>query len=224
MPASVPPAADPAVASTPISRVQVPGSGHGVIDDLQGLLLATLVSSMGLAILAHDNLLVGGMAGLSLLLHYQFDWPFSLVFVLGNLPFYWLSIRRMGWEFSLKTFLAVAACGALTDLLPQWIDITFSGDSALMSAVIGGCLTGLGILFFIRHRASLGGIGILAIYLQQSRGWNAGVFQLVYDLLLMAVALLVLPGSNVAYSVIGAVLIGIVLGFNHRPGRYHGRC
>ncbi|WP_057636593.1 YitT family protein [Stenotrophomonas ginsengisoli] len=223
MPASVPPAADTAVAPTS-SKASLPLAGHGVIDDIQGLLLATLVSSLGLAVLAHDNLLVGGMAGLSLLLHYAFDWPFSVVFVLGNLPFYWLSVRRMGWEFTLKTFAAVAACGALTDLLPRWIDITFSGDSALMSAVIGGCLTGLGILFFVRHRASLGGIGILAIYLQQSRGWNAGLFQLCYDLVLMAVALLVLPASNVAYSVIAALLIGMVLGFNHRPGRYQGRC
>ena len=223
MPASVPPAADTAVAPTS-SKARPPMAGHGVADDIQGLLLATLTASLGLAILAHDNLLVGGMAGLSLLLHYAFDWPFSVVFVLGNLPFYWLSVRRMGWEFTLKTFAAVAACGALTDLVPRWIDITFSGDSALMSAVIGGCLTGLGILFFVRHRASLGGIGILAIYLQQSRGWNAGLFQLGYDLVLMAVALLVLPASNVAYSVIAALLIGMVLGFNHRPGRYQGRC
>lgn len=224
MPASAPPAADPAVTPNSPSRVQAPGGDHGLIDDTQGLLLATLVSSMGLAILAHDNLLVGGMAGLSLLMHYAFDWPFSLVFVIGNLPFYWLSVRRMGWEFTLKTFVAIAAVGALTDLMPRWVDISFAGDSALMSAVIGGCLTGLGILFFVRHRASLGGVGILAIYLQQSRGWNAGLFQLVYDLILMAVALLVLPASNVGYSVLGAVLIGIVLGFNHRPGRYQGRC
>jgi len=223
MPASVPPAADPAVAPTS-SRAARPLAAHGVIDDIQGLLLATMVSSMGLAVLANDNLLVGGMAGLSLLLHYAFDWPFSVVFVLGNLPFYWLAVRRMGWEFTIKTFVAIAACGALTDVLPHWVDIRFSGDSALISAVIGGCLTGLGILFYIRHRASLGGIGILAIYLQQSRGWNAGLFQLGYDLVLMAVALLVLPASNVAYSVIVAVLIGIVLGFNHRPGRYQGRC
>ena len=49
-------------------------------------------------------------------------------------------------------------------------------------------------------------------------------FRRAYDLVLMAVALLVLPASNVAYSVIGAILIGVVLGFNHRPGRYQGRC
>lgn len=221
MPASAPPAADLAESST-LSVTQEKPRTHGLIDDAQGLMLATLVGSMGLAVLAHDNLLVGGMAGLSLLLHYTFGWKFSVVFVLGNLPFYWLSLRRMGWEFTLKTFVAVAACGALTDLLPRWIGLHFAGDSALISAVMGGVLTGLGILFFVRHRASLGGVGILAVYLQQTRGWNAGVFQLCYDLLLMAVALLVLPASNVAYSVLGVLLVGIVLGFNHRPGRYRG--
>lgn len=221
MSVSVPPANDPAVrspSSLPASRARV----HGLFDDVQGLLLATLVGSMGLAVLAHDNLLVGGMAGLSLLLHYAFGWKFSVVFILGNLPFYWLSVRRMGWEFTLKTFLAVAACGAMTDLLPHWIRISFLVDSALMSSLIGGVLTGLGILFFIRHRASLGGVGILAFYLQQSRGWNAGLFQLVYDLCLMATALLILPAGNVMYSALGVILVSIVLGFNHRPGRYNG--
>lgn len=219
MPASASPAPADTAAERPVAAT---GRSHGLMDDAQGLLLAMMVGSMGLAVLAHDNLLVGGMAGLSLLLHYAFGWKFSMVFILGNLPFYWLSVRRMGWEFTLKTFVAVAACGALTDWLPHWIRINFLVDSALMSATIGGVLTGLGILFFIRHRASLGGVGILAVYLQQTRGWNAGLFQLGYDLLLMAAALFVLPAGNVMYSVVGVVLIGIVLGFNHRPGRYRG--
>lgn len=216
-----PPAADQVAPPAPSAPPAGSPGGHGLIDDLQGLLLATLVGSMGLAVLAHDNLLVGGIAGLSLLLHYAFGWKFSLVFVLANLPFYWLAVRRMGWAFTLKTFAAVAACGALTDLLPHWIALRFSGDSALLSALIGGVLCGLGILFFIRHRATLGGVGILAVYLQQTRGWNAGLVQLIYDLALMAAALLVLPAGNVLYSVLGVVLVGVVIGFNHRPGRYN---
>lgn len=221
MSVSAPSPADPVTPPASPRSSREPRS-HRLVDDIQGLLLATLVASMGLAVLAHDNLLVGGMAGLSLLLHYAFGWKFSLVFVLSNLPFYWLSVRRMGWEFTIKTFAAVAACGLLTDVLPHWIQISFLGDSALMSSLIGGVLTGLGILFFVRHRASLGGVGILAFYLQQSRGWNAGLFQLIYDLALMALALLILPTGNVLYSALGVILVSVVLGFNHRPGRYNG--
>ncbi len=67
----------------------------------------------------------------------------------------------------------------LTDLLPRWID--FSHINPLYSAIVGGALSGLGILFFIRHRASLGGIGILAVYLQRTpwleRGQGADVLR-----------------------------------------------
>lgn len=193
---------------------------HSIAEDVQGMVLATMVASLGLAIFAKSGLMIGGMAGMAFLLHYALDWNFGVVFVLVNLPFYWVAVRRMGWEFTLKTFAAVTACGVLTDLLPRWID--FSHINPLYSAIVGGALSGLGILFFIRHRASLGGIGILAVYLQRTRGWSAGKVQMSYDACLMVAAFFVLSPSKVLYSAIGAVVLSLVLMFNHRPGRYMG--
>lgn len=193
---------------------------HSPADDVQGMVLATLIASLGLAIFAKGGLMIGGMAGFAFLLHYALDWNFGLVFVLVNLPFYWIGVRRMGWEFTLKTFAAVTACGVLTNILPQWAD--FSHMSPLYSALVGGALSGLGILFFIRHRGSLGGIGILAVYLQRTRGWSAGKVQLTHDALLMMAAFSVLSPSKVMYSALGALVLSLVLMFNHRPGRYMG--
>lgn len=193
---------------------------HSHAEDVQGMVLATLVASLGLAIFAKGGLMIGGMAGLAFLIHYTAGWNFGLVFVLVNLPFYWVAVRRMGWEFTLKTFAAVTACGLLTDLLPRWAD--FAHIAPLYSALVGGALAGLGILFFIRHRASLGGIGILAVYLQRTRGWSAGKVQMSFDAMLMLVAFSVLTPTQVMYSAIGAVVLSLVLMFNHRPGRYMG--
>ena len=193
---------------------------HSVAEDVQGMLLATLVASLGLAVFAKGGIMIGGMAGVALLLHYALNWSFGVVFVLVNLPFYWLSVRRMGWEFTLKTFVAVGVCGLLTDLLPRWAD--YAHVSPLYSALVGGALVGLGILFFIRHRASLGGVGILAVYLQRERGWSAGKVQMAFDALLMCVALTVLTPRNVLYSALGALILSLVLMFNHRPHRYMG--
>lgn len=112
---------------------------HSVAEDVQGMVLATLVASLGLAIFAKGGLMIGGMAGVAFLLHYALHWNFGLVFVLVNLPFYWLSVRRMGWEFTLKTFAAVGACGVLTNLLPRWAD--YAHMSTAFSAIVGGrCL------------------------------------------------------------------------------------
>jgi uncharacterized membrane-anchored protein YitT (DUF2179 family) len=193
---------------------------HSVAEDVQGMVLATLVASLGLAIFAKGGVMIGGMAGVAFLLHYALGWNFGLVFVLVNLPFYWLSVRRMGWEFTLKTFVAVGACGLLTDLLPRWAD--YAHLSTLFSALVGGALAGLGILFFIRHRASLGGIGILAVYLQRERGISAGRVQMTFDAMLMCLAFFVIAPQKVLYSALGALVLSLVLMFNHRPHRYMG--
>jgi Uncharacterized conserved protein len=193
---------------------------HTVAEDVQGMVLAALVASLGLAVFAQGGIMIGGMAGVSFLLHYALGWNFGIVFVLVNLPFYWIAVRRMGWEFTLKTFLAVGATGLLTDLLPRWVGWAYM--SPAFAAIVGGVLSGLGILFFIRHRASLGGVGILAVYLQRSRGISAGKVQLVFDALLMAIALTVLSPAKVMYSTLGAVVLSLLLMFNHRPNRYMG--
>lgn len=218
------------VTAGPITPPSAPAGGlpqqddprfqHSSAEDVQGMLLATLVASLGLAVFAKGGIMIGGIAGVAFLLHYATGWNFGLAFIVLNLPFYWLSVRQMGWEFTLKTFVAVAACGVLTDLLPHWA--AYSYMTTLYSAVVGGALVGLGILFFIRHHASLGGIGILAVYLQRDRGISAGKVQLGFDLLLMAVALCVLSPGKVLWSLLGAVLLALVLMFNHRPNRYMG--
>ncbi|QCO66760.1 YitT family protein [Luteimonas yindakuii] len=193
---------------------------HTVAEDVQGLLLATLTASLGLAVFADGGLVIGGMAGIALMLHHALGWAFGLTFVLVNLPFYWLAARRMGWEFTLKTFCAVAAVGWVADALPRWVSP--AEMSPLYAAIVGGALTGLGILFFIRHRASLGGVGILAVYLQRSRGWSAGRIQMGFDAALMTLALLLFEPGQVLYSAIGAAVLSLVIMFNHRPGRYMG--
>ena len=94
--------------------------------------------------------------------------------------------------------------------------------TGLYSALVGGALCGLGVLFFIRHRASLGGVGVLAVYLQRERGISAGKVQLAFDTVLMVAAFFVLSPAKVLYSAVGAVVLSLVLMFNHRPHRYMG--
>lgn len=184
------------------------------------MITAALVASVGISMLAASGLMFGGMAGLALLLHYQTGYRFGVLFVLLNLPFYWLAVRRMGWEFTIKTFCSVAVCGLLADLLPHWA--VYQRITPLYSALVGGALTGVGILMFIRHRATLGGLNIMAVYLQQRRGWNAGTLQMVFDISLMLVAFTLIEPTRVLYSALGAVVLNLVLMFNHRPGRYMG--
>lgn len=199
-------------------RGLIPPSHHTHFEDAQGLIIGSLLVALGLTLFGNCNLLTGGTAGIAFLLHYTTHLPFGWLFFLVNLPFYWLAVRRIGWEFTIKTFISVTLLSVLTDLAPHFLQLAWV--SPLYSAVTGGLLMGVGVLMFIRHHSSLGGVNILAVYLQQVRGWRAGKIQMTLDVLVVITSFFVVSPSQVFYSIIGAVALGFVLSVNHKPGRY----
>ncbi|MBX3568643.1 MAG: YitT family protein [Rhizobiaceae bacterium] len=193
---------------------------HRLYEDAVALVTGTLLVALGLALYAKATLVVGGTAGLSLLLQYASGYGFGTIFFLVNLPFYLLSIRRMGWPYTIRTFIAVAMVSVLSRLTPQWISI--EAIEPLYAAVCGGVLVGIGLLALFRHRAGLGGFNILAVYLQDTYGWRAGYVQLALDVMILIGAAFILPLEKLGLSLVGAAAINLTLAINHRPGRYMG--
>lgn len=198
-----------------------PGSiAHTWIDDGQALVTGSLFVALGLTMFAHAGLLTGGVAGVAFLLRYASGLDLALCFFLLNLPFYGLAWKQLGPEFTVKSFVAVGLVSAFTALAPRVV--RFEVLDPWLAAVLGGCLVGFGLMALLRHRASVGGVNILAQWLQQSRGISAGKVQMSVDVVVVLVALGTVPPVKVLQSVLGAVVIGAILTLNHRPGRYLG--
>ena len=193
---------------------------HMLHEDVLALLLGTLFVALGVQMYSEAVLLVGGSAGLALLLQYVTGVAFWLVFFLINLPFYLLALWRMGWRFTIRTFAAVSLVSVFSRLMSSWVEFAFLDP--VYATVVGGGITGTGLLILFRHRTGLGGLNILAIYLQERYGLRAGYVQLGIDLALLAAALFVLTPANLLLSVVGATIVNMVLAINHRPGRYAG--
>lgn len=176
------------------------------------------MASFSIIILTHLGLVTGQTAGLAILISYVSGWAFGPVFFVINLPFYILGYLRMGLAFTVKTFVAVATLSALTMVMPDWI--SFAQLHPVFGAVLFGLVSGSGLLALFRHGASLGGIGIVALMLQDRMGWRAGWVQLGFDVALFAVALLLRDPVTVAYSFLGAAVVNLVIAINHRRDRY----
>jgi len=198
----------------------IPVSRHAFYEDVLAILMASLFVAFGVVIYGKAQLVTGGTAGLSLLLQYATGYGFWIVFSLVNLPFYLLAILRMGWTFALRTFFAVSVVSLFSALVPRWV--AFTHLDPVFATVVGGGLMGTGLLMLFRHRTALGGINILAMYLQEKLGWRAGYVQLGIDLAILAGSLFILAPANLALSVLGAVVVNMILAINHRPGRYLG--
>lgn len=191
---------------------------HSHFEDAQALVTGTLFAALGVALFKQAGLLSGGTVGLAFLLHYAFGWSFGLLFFLINLPFYALAWRRMGPAFTLKSLLSVAMLAWLAEALPGWLRI--SELHPVFAAIGGGMLVGAGLLILFRHRASLGGLNVLVLWLQETRGWRAGYLQAGLDTAILLAALPLVPLERIGLSLLGMAAINAALAINHRPGRY----
>lgn len=198
----------------------LPKDPHKPYEDVMAMLLGTFFVALGVTFYTHAVLLTGSTAGLALLLNYMTGWGFGGWFFAINLPFYYLAIKRMGWSFTLRTFAAIGMVSLFSELTQGWVQ--FAAVPSLYAALMGGALMGIGMLMLFRHRTSLGGINILALYLQEKHALRAGYVQLSIDGVILLVALTQLPLDRVAYSVLGALTLNLIIALNHKPGRYIG--
>ncbi|MFD1796182.1 YitT family protein [Paracoccus aurantiacus] len=195
-----------------------PRTDHTLIDDTQGLAYGSFMAALSVVVLTHLGFVTGQTAGIALLISYATGWDWAWVFFVVNIPFYWVGWKRFGPTFVAKSLFAVTLTSVLAALLPRYL--SFSDLNPLLGAIMIGAFTGSGLIALFRHGASLGGIGIVGLYIQDATGFRAGWVQLIVDAAIFAVALFLLDPVAVGWSFLGAVVANLTIAINHRRDRY----
>ncbi|MBC8717804.1 YitT family protein [Ochrobactrum sp. Marseille-Q0166] len=193
---------------------------HRLYEDAIAMLIGTSLIALGITLYSQATLMTGSTAGIALLIHYATGIGFGLLYFVINLPFYFFAAKRMGWPFTIRTFIAVALLSLFAKIIPLSVD--FSSINPLFAALMGGTLMGMGVLALFRHRSGVGGVNILALYLQDAHGIRAGWFQLALDSAIMLGSLFFIPWENMLLSLVGAIAMNVIIAINHKPGRYLG--
>ncbi len=202
----------------PVFGVQ--SMAHTVPEDTLGLLTGTFTASLGLHLLQASGAVTGGTAGVALLLDYATALPFWALFAIVNLPFAVLALWKKGIDFTVRTVVSIGLVSAFSVL--HNVAFPIPRIDPVYGTFAGNLLIGIALLILFRHRASLGGITIIALIVQERWGFRAGWVQMVFDVTIIVAALWVVPWQLVLLSAAGAVLLSLVLALNHRPGRYVG--
>ena len=195
-----------------------PETRQNVIDDAQGLAYGSFVAALSVVVLTHLGFVTGQTAGIALLISYATGWNWAWVFFVVNIPFYWVGWKRFGPVFVAKSLFAVTLTSVLAAILPRYI--SFAELNPALGAVMIGVFTGSGLIALFRHGASLGGIGIVGLYIQDATGFRAGWVQLIVDAAIFAVALFLLDPVAVGWSFLGALVANLTIAINHRRDRY----
>lgn len=171
--------------------------------------------AIGIQFLTTSNLVIGGTAGLGIVLQHLTNISFGVLFFIINIPFYFMAITQIGIQFTLRSFVSVSIMSIMSDILAPIF--SFHLPYPLFTAIVGGISIGIGLILLFRNGSSLGGINMLCVYLDKAFGINPGKTMLVTDLFIVGSATIVFGVVPVLYSLIAIFIMTGLL------GRYHKR-
>ncbi|MED1865636.1 YitT family protein [Fictibacillus nanhaiensis] len=173
------------------------------------ILIGLFLTAIGIKLLNIHTLTFGGTAGIATLVSFMTNWTWGILFLIVNLPFFILSIKKMGWNFSLLTFLCIILISAISDLMDY---LALPLISPIAAAIIAGSLIGIGVSFVLNSGASLGGIHILALYLEQKSNINRGLSLFVTDFIIVSSAVVMFGFRNALISIIAITVASFLTG------------
>ncbi len=198
-----------------------PSASHSKVEDALAMIIGTFMIGFALLLMQASHTLTGGTAGLALLVHYVTDIRFGVLFFLFNLPFYYLAYKQLGMAMVIKTFIAVGLLSLMTELHPMFINI---GEiQPLYGTILANVFFGVGFLILFRHRASLGGFNLFALFMQERYNIRAGKVQMVMDICVLIASFAFVNWQLLLISILGAIILNMIIATNHRTDRYVAR-
>lgn len=176
-----------------------------------GLLEGSFLMALGILFLKSTHVAVGGITGVALIADRLLEhFTFGQIFLLINLPFYWLAYREKGGVFTLRTAIAVTLIAAFTDLLE--LNFALQLDSPVLGALASGALIGFGIVTLFQHNASTGGFTVLVLWLERRWQINRGIALLAIDAITIISALALFGAELWLSSLLVTVVMGLIIG------------
>jgi uncharacterized membrane-anchored protein YitT (DUF2179 family) len=156
-------------------------------------------ASIGLeCFLVPNELLDGGVTGISLLISRLFNWNLSVLIFAINFPFILMGIKQISVKFGIKTLLAIIALS----LSVEFIQFPVVTEDKLLIAVFGGFFLGAGVGLAMRGASVLDGTEILALFFSKKYATQVGEFILIINIVIFSVAAIALDVETALYSIL----------------------
>ncbi|MBZ5589005.1 MAG: YitT family protein [Acidobacteriia bacterium] len=185
--------------------VVAPTGRWGVAFDYAQIIAGSLMVAAGTNLFfVPNNVVSGGVTGLSIIAHHLFKTPVGMVVLLLNLPLLWLGWRFAGGiRFFVRTVVSVMVLSIGIDLTAPFL-VPPTHDRLLVICY-GGLLDGFGMGLVFRGRGTTGGTDILARLAHRYLGVGIGQALLAMNVAIFAGAAFLFGAE--------AVMVALALAF-----------
>ena len=186
--------------------------GHYVL-----LMIGACIASVGLEIFLIPNEVIdGGVVGLSIMASYVTGINYGLLLVVFNLPFIYIGYRQIGRDFAVATGAAICFLAVWSS---QFEPVPRLTDDIFLASVFGGIIDGIGVGIIMRAGGSLDGTEIVAIIADKRSVFSVGEVVMFINLFIFGIAGFLFDWERAMYSVVAYYVISktidvVIKGFN----------
>ncbi len=170
-----------------------------LINKLLFLAFGAFIAAFALeCFLVPNNIIDGGVVGISMILSYITKYNLGLLILVLNIPFLCLAFTKMGKYFVFQTLYAVTMLAIGINIFQSY-HIT---DDLLLATVFGGIILGTGVGIVLKNEGSLDGTEIMSLVLSKKFGLSVGEIIMAFNVIIYFCAGLVLGWNKAMYSVL----------------------
>jgi len=168
-----------------------------------GIIFANFLISIAFnAFFIPNNLLSGGVGGLSLMFHYLSDLPTFVFYVALNIPLFIIGLIFIDGEFifnSLISLISMTLFLNLTANIGQFVTI----NDLLIETIIGAVFSGIGMGLLFKLKSSQGGFDIIAVILKKKYNLEIKNLLLFSNFIVISISGFIFDFRLASYTLLG---------------------
>jgi uncharacterized membrane-anchored protein YitT (DUF2179 family) len=164
------------------------------------IIIGATLSSIGLEIfLIPNNIIDGGIVGVSIMTSFLTHLPLGLFTFFLNLPFLLLGYKQIGKTFVFSTLFAIICLSVGVSLLHPIPGLT---HDLFLAVIFGGIINGAGVGLIIRAGGSLDGTEIVAIILDKRISFSVGEIVMFFNVFILGISGFLYGWDRAMYSLV----------------------
>jgi len=177
------------------------------------IITGTIVLALGVVgFFLPNNLITGGTAGLSLLLHYITGYTVGTLLIAVNIPLLIIGAKYLGKMFAIRTIVTIILTSLFIDFFAKIVELNPFIIDTILTSIFGGITIGIGLALVIKGNSSAGGSTIVARIVASKTEIKPGQVILVIDSLIIFSALLVFNDTaQVLWSIVSIYITSKVI-------------
>lgn len=164
------------------------------------LTVGALIVALSLkAFFVPNNIIDGGITGISLTIAHMTHLPLGIFLFVLNLPFIILGYKQLGKTFAISTLYGITVMSIGTLLFKDVGSLT---QEPVLAALCGGVGLGLGVGLVIRYGGTVDGTEVVAIDVNRKTGFSIGQIIMFLNVFIIGSSSFVFGFDNAMYSML----------------------